>query len=404
MDHVPAAHQQCARAADSLNPEEGNEILTAERKKLKFNRSDRPADLRDWRCLNCVQDGIEVGQDASSSLLARRASAPKLTRDLFPTQSTSSKPGSHSVFNALILDDDPMDGSRSLRKRKASDAEDEGLSLQDFRKRQRRMTSEVDVKRRTATPEPAGREPSKRISTVERRVQLDGQDGASPRPRPSRVRSLRQPEKKQLVDIRPRDPHKGLGLVVVIHCNPEKLADLDNEKRRRRRRERERERRAMISARARQAQPAVEASHYPALQPSSFALQALAFQERDGDELKMKPYGGILSEAEADTSKTFPQPIDRKKFEDARQKAEDEWRKKMQLVAASETGRANQASLKAGGPPTKIKCINFAGYEIDTWHAAPYPEEYSRNRVLYICEFCLKYMNSDFVAWRHKVC
>jgi histone acetyltransferase SAS3 len=55
------------------------------------------------------------------------------------------------------------------------------------------------------------------------------------------------------------------------------------------------------------------------------------------------------------------------------------------------------------GPPSKIKCINFGGYEIETWYAAPYPEEYSRNRVLYICEFCLKYLNSDYVAWRHKL-
>ena len=117
----------------------------------------------------------------------------------------------------------------------------------------------------------------------------------------------------------------------------------------------------------------------------------------------MKPYGGILSEAEADTTKTFPVAVDRKKFEDARQKAEEDWRKKMALIAASETGRGAQTLQKSAGPPSKIKCINFAGHEIDTWHAAPYPEEYNRNRVLYICEFCLKYMNSDFVAWRHKV-
>ncbi|KAF2103851.1 hypothetical protein NA57DRAFT_31099, partial [Rhizodiscina lignyota] len=64
---------------------------------------------------------------------------------------------------------------------------------------------------------------------------------------------------------------------------------------------------------------------------------------------------------------------------------------------------AAKPTPKASGPPSKIKCINFGGYEIDTWHAAPYPEEYSRNRVLYICEFCLKYMNSDYVAWRHKL-
>ena len=61
------------------------------------------------------------------------------------------------------------------------------------------------------------------------------------------------------------------------------------------------------------------------------------------------------------------------------------------------------ARSKASGQPSKIKCINFGQYEIDTWHAAPYPEEYSRNKHLYICEFCLKYMSSDYVAWRHKL-
>ncbi|KAI6804608.1 hypothetical protein KC361_g149 [Hortaea werneckii] len=61
-------------------------------------------------------------------------------------------------------------------------------------------------------------------------------------------------------------------------------------------------------------------------------------------------------------------------------------------------------SMRCTGPQaSKIKCINFGQFEIDTWHAAPYPEEYSRNKHLYICEFCLKYMSSDYVAWRHKL-
>ncbi|OAX77619.1 hypothetical protein ACJ72_08080 [Emergomyces africanus] len=73
-------------------------------------------------------------------------------------------------------------------------------------------------------------------------------------------------------------------------------------------------------------------------------------------------------------------------------------------AAADQSGEpAPRASQKISGPPSKIKYISFGGYEIETWYAAPYPEEYSRNRVLYICEFCLKYMNSDFVAWRHKL-
>ena len=46
----------------------------------------------------------------------------------------------HSIFNTLILDDDPLDGSRSLRKRKASS---EGLDVQSktSSKRRKRLSS-----------------------------------------------------------------------------------------------------------------------------------------------------------------------------------------------------------------------------------------------------------------------
>ncbi|OAD77530.1 hypothetical protein PHYBLDRAFT_131186 [Phycomyces blakesleeanus NRRL 1555(-)] len=40
---------------------------------------------------------------------------------------------------------------------------------------------------------------------------------------------------------------------------------------------------------------------------------------------------------------------------------------------------------------------------IDVWYLAPYPEEYSRLEILHVCEFCLKYMKSAFVARRHKL-
>ena len=136
--------------------------------------------------------------------------------------------------------------------------------------------------------------------------------------------------------------------------------------------------------------------------PSPYATPFYSFHERENDELKSKPYGGILSEAEADTSKTLPLAADRARFEDARQKAEDEWKLKT-ANAEAEGEMKGRSSQKVSGPPSKIKCINFGGYEIETWYAAPYPEEYSRNRVLYICEFCLKYMSSDYVAWRHKL-
>jgi len=121
--------------------------------------------------------------------------------------------------------------------------------------------------------------------------------------------------------------------------------------------------------------------------------------DRETDEAKSKPYGGVLSEADADTSKTYPSQNDRRRFEDARIKADEAWAEKQAALYPPEPVRSSKQTATA----SKIKCINFGGWEIDTWHAAPYPEEYSKNRVLYICEFCLKYMNSDYVAWRHKV-
>ena len=48
-----------------------------------------------------------------------------------------------------------------------------------------------------------------------------------------------------------------------------------------------------------------------------------------------------------------------------------------------------------------IKCIDLGKYEIDVWYGSPYPEEYRYLPKLYICEFCLKYMNSSAVSSRH---
>ncbi|BET00011.1 unnamed protein product [Nesidiocoris tenuis] len=47
---------------------------------------------------------------------------------------------------------------------------------------------------------------------------------------------------------------------------------------------------------------------------------------------------------------------------------------------------------------TKVKhidCIQFGIYEIDTWYFSPYPDEYGKQKKLYICEYCLKYMRLE---------
>lgn len=76
------------------------------------------------------------------------------------------------------------------------------------------------------------------------------------------------------------------------------------------------------------------------------------------------------------------------------------------LLASDNVVDPNSYTQQLGGPKlsvSKIRKIHIADYEIDTWYTAPYPEEYSTHRVLSLCEFCLKYMSSDYVAWRHSL-
>lgn len=122
------------------------------------------------------------------------------------------------------------------------------------------------------------------------------------------------------------------------------------------------------------------------------------------DDDKSKPYGGILAEAEAETAKTLPGTDDRARFDRAREEADDERNMRLKLSSSAiSNGINSRGDKEKKGGASRIECIHFGEHEIDTWYAAPYPEEYSRNKVLWICEFCLKYMNSEYVGWRHKV-
>ena len=320
----------------------------------------------------------------------RRSSAQKLTRDLLPAQRGSAKPGSHSVFNTLILDDDPLDGSRSLRKRKASSTEADEAAISSKRRRRQRGPSEAIS---TISEAHLSRTRADNVINATDKVE----DGATNTNRAcSSPRKSRTPKPRGGKDFQRTSValvrHESESIVLSFRVDQAKFSKLlavQNKKKRQR---------PPRPAAATLAQHTTAAPSYS----THYTTPFYSFHERENDELKSKPYGGILSEVEADTSKTLPQAADRARFNEARQKAEEEWKLK---AAASEPdvevrGRASQ---KVAGPPSKIKCINFGGYEIETWYAAPYPEEYSRNRVLYICEFCLKYMNSDYVAWRHKL-
>ncbi|KAG8189627.1 hypothetical protein JTE90_009558 [Oedothorax gibbosus] len=54
-----------------------------------------------------------------------------------------------------------------------------------------------------------------------------------------------------------------------------------------------------------------------------------------------------------------------------------------------------------GNKHRKLHTLEMGRYEMDVWYTAPYPEEYQKLAKLYICEFCLKYMNSPTVLRRH---
>ncbi|KAL1139248.1 hypothetical protein AAG570_006234 [Ranatra chinensis] len=47
------------------------------------------------------------------------------------------------------------------------------------------------------------------------------------------------------------------------------------------------------------------------------------------------------------------------------------------------------------------KYIEMGKFEMEVWYQSPYPEDYARLPKLYICEFCLRYMKSQYTLERH---
>ncbi|CAN9093002.1 unnamed protein product [Alternaria alternata] len=393
------AHRQCARKAGTLSSDD---------------------DAKRWRCPDCTQNfGTEEEEEAerpSTSTRRRRSSLNKLTKELLPSH-RGVDPEGHSIFKELILPDESADGLRSLRKRKTSQEEEAPVPSRQTRKK-RRPSEATNSDVEPSVPAVSPRPPSRSIRSA-RSVMTDGhesggeaeQNGSEAgRLRPARARRG-QPKRNDKRPLAWIEEAQGQSLIIAFHLNNEKVQQIVTSKpkkkiqtltieqeRQERRRERDRERRERNRRAAQAARESPEVLHYPTIHVQH-ATPFPGFMDKELDETKSKPYGGVLSEADADTSKTYPSPADRKRFDDARIKAEEEWKAKQAALYPPEPARSHKQAATA----SKIKCVNFGGWEIDTWHAAPYPEEYSKNRVLYICEFCLKYMNSDYVAWRHKL-
>eukprot|EP00842_Homolaphlyctis_polyrhiza_P006872 jgi/Hompol1/774/HPOL_002572-RA len=73
----------------------------------------------------------------------------------------------------------------------------------------------------------------------------------------------------------------------------------------------------------------------------------------------------------------------------------------MPPAPSSSSQHEDQDYVAAAQSLPRIPKIRFGQWEIDTWYAAPYPEEYNSVPMLYLCEFCLKYMKSEFTLLRH---
>ncbi|KAH7020927.1 uncharacterized protein B0I36DRAFT_333442 [Microdochium trichocladiopsis] len=345
------AHQQCARDASAI--------------------SEQNAPSK-WKCPECAEDDTssssEHGEDAQDVLQSQEVDE----------DGEDNHPSAHGETRKR---GQGQAESRVLRKRKSSEGavEEDSMALR---------------KRHRSTPDGSNHEGGQEESMND--------DASSVRPRSVRSVRLKSAGITTPCTVIKRSRSS---LVLNMRVKSEELSKILSRK------PKPLKKRSHRAATSRPAQtngtqrdvPVADALAVSSVFGPSYSQPFYSFYDKETDELKGKPYGGILTEQEADTTKTLPTKDDRRRFDEAKQKAEEEWRNRLLAMQAEAEMQPVRKTKKAQGPASQIECIEFGGWEIDTWYAAPYPEEYSRNRVLYICEFCLKYMNSDYVAWRHKL-
>lgn len=120
------------------------------------------------------------------------------------------------------------------------------------------------------------------------------------------------------------------------------------------------------------------------------------------------PYHGVLPYPDCIINDTEPTFSDRQRFEQFRLQGEEQ-RELAQLEVLAEDEEQDFESTPIPQAAeyyyqrSQIAKIQFRDYVIDTWYSSPYPEEFSRCKILYICEHCLKYMSSPVSYERHQL-
>ncbi|KAG7141077.1 Histone acetyltransferase mst2 like protein [Verticillium longisporum] len=353
------SHQYCARETGAL-------------------RSHNDASL--WSCPSCVSSTKLIAEPAvthpangtNQPLVPTTGADPDQSQPSLETSDPQRHDG-QEVFDKQKypdVDGDEDEHTRLLRKRRTSPSEPDDSAML-LRKRRRRTPEEQHSSRETTSHN------------------AQSEAGEADKPRKLRLKVSRN---HAAVTVTRRSN----SMLISIRVNPAGLRHVMVSKASSNRK------RTARNEPARSVRPSLTALPTPFMSSSS-SQPFYSFLDRETDDIRTKPYGGILTDVEADTSRTLPTNDDRRRFDEAKQKAEEEWRTMHVIQISREGAEKAKKGKKAAGPASQIECIEFGGWEIDTWYAAPYPEEYSRNRILYICEFCLKYMNSDYVAWRHKL-
>ncbi|KAF5018282.1 hypothetical protein F66182_9747 [Fusarium sp. NRRL 66182] len=375
-----AAHQQCARDAAAMSTDNSTYLQIFKDWPMLTNSAP---DI--WKCPECFNRESDVeGEDEEmndqdidqdNELPSQQSEIPEPSGELQFRPEEDNEDGSSQNEDG----DDPekpAEETRTLRKRKSSSLEDDGNVI-SLRKRRRHQSNDATSE---STARNGSAEPGRHHASRTLRLKVT---------RPTAVS----------IEKRTRT-----SLVVKVKVKPGNLREILSRKKREKRRQPGSTTKPPPQRQAqtpRAVPPPISSIPTP-FTTDNYSQPFYSFFDRETDEMKGKPYGGILTEAEADTSKTFPTEDDRAKFKDANKKAADEWRARI-LAMHQDAHMPIRRAKKTSENASQIECIEFGGWEIDTWYAAPYPAEYSRNRVLYICEFCLKYMNSDYVAWRHKL-
>ena len=127
------------------------------------------------------------------------------------------------------------------------------------------------------------------------------------------------------------------------------------------------------------------------------------------------PYGGTIKKMkDFSTKRTLPTWEDKIKFLTLLENSKSATyiNGNVPLCNHNETDRENEnrkrrkrkvLRIRNKVGSSQIEYIVLRNYEIRPWYTSPFPEYINQNKIVFICEFCLKYMTSRYTFYRHQL-